>query len=461
MSDFLSQFSGEGTRPLPPQNSRVQDTSTTQDSIRETARAIESAGELGAYRPASSGVQPVKHTVEVDRNYNRKRAIRIAIVLVVVLLLVVAGVIAWNVSRLVEMPQLVGKSLSEAQTFSKEHGIVLDLTQDFSSESSGTILDQGVVAGRSIYKDSTLKLTVSKGVDPDQLLALPDFSIFKISDVRAWIEANQADNLRVTEEFSDTVAAGAFIKIEFRDEEVTTGNYRRRDAATVYYSKGVEVFEKNIEVPDFTDTPLAEAEEWAEENGIELTQTESESDTVEAGNIISQSVAAGEKMAKKETIAVVVSLGKSTIVPNFANLSAEEAASASEELQVTVEERYHDSVAYGRFISQSIAAGTKLKPGETASITVVYSLGKPYLKDYRGLTEGELPALFFEDYNSKGANITYKVRYVDSSEPKGTVVKMSKYSAFVSLKFKVTIDISKGNLKPKETDEKEDTKTKS
>jgi hypothetical protein len=84
-------------------------------------------------------------------------------------------------------------------------------------------------------------------------------------------------------------------------------------------------------------------------------------------------------------------------------------------------------------------------------VEVIYSQGQPYLNDLRGTTvEGELPKLFFEEYQSKGANINYAVYYVDGEEPKGTVVKMSHYGQFLPLECTVEIGISRGNLQPKE-----------
>ena len=54
--------------------------------------------------------------------------------------------------------------------------------------------------------------------------------------------------------------------------------------------------------------------------------------------------------------------------------------------------------------------------------------------------------LFFDEYESKGANIYYSIYYVDSAEPKGTVVEMSTYGQFIPLESTIWIGISKGNL---------------
>ena len=54
--------------------------------------------------------------------------------------------------------------------------------------------------------------------------------------------------------------------------------------------------------------------------------------------------------------------------------------------------------------------------------------------------------MFFDEYKSKGASVYYDVYYVDSAEPKGTVVEMSRYGEFIPLEVSITIGISRGNL---------------
>jgi serine/threonine-protein kinase len=397
----------------------------------------------------TAGIRPIEHEVEIDRGYQRKKLLRWAIIIAAVLVLIIAGLLIWHFSRLVEVPELVGKPLATAQTFSRDKGVELELSEVFSLEAErGIVLAQDVAAGKTVTRGSVLALTVSKGPDPDERLVLPDFNTLKRPAAEEWIAEVRADNLRLVQEYSDSVPAGDFLRIEFRGEDVTADNYCRRDYATLYYSKGAEVFEKNITVPDFKNKMRGEVESWAESNSLELSVTEADSDTVATGLVISQGTAAGEKIAKHDAFAVTVSLGKALVVPNFANYTADTAAEAAGGVPIIVKTRYDGSVAYGHLISQSLASGTRLLADDGRTVTVVYSEGQPYLKDYRGMSEGELPAAFFNDYTAKGANVTYQVRYVDSSEPKGNVVAMSDYSRFIPITFHVVIDISRGNLKP-------------
>mgnify|MGYP001320153027 CR=1 FL=1 len=52
-----------------------------------------------------------------------------------------------------------------------------------------------------------------------------------------------------------------------------------------------------------------------------------------------------------------------------------------------------------------------------------------------------------EDFNEKGANIAYRVQYVNSPETKGTVVGQSSLNEFVPLSCTIFIQISNGHEK--------------
>ncbi len=138
---------------------------------------------------------------------------------------------------------------------------------------------------------------------------------------------------------------------------------------------------------------------------------------------------------------VVVSAGKAVIVPSFSGLTAEEAAMNYPDLNVTVKHAFHADVAYGSLISQSVEPDTKLTNKDDKSVTVTYSQGRPYLHDFRGQSEGDLPKLFYEQYKSKGADINYIVKYVDSSELKGTVVDMGVFNEFVPMTYTVEAEL--------------------
>lgn len=352
----------------------------------------------------------------------------------------------------VKVPDFEGKELSEVRVWTTENGVKLQVEQKYDFAKEANIVIHQNVKNKKIKKGKELVVDASLGADPEEAILLPDFKEMKLNDAKSWIKEQKAENLAIIEEYSDKVAAGDYLKFEITNKDVKAENYKRKDKAKVYFSKGKEVFEKNISVPDFAGKAKEEATEWAKKNEITLKTDEADSETVESGKVISQSIGKDTKVAKKESMSVTVSTGKAIVVPDFSQFTAEEAESKANGLQVQVKQLFNDQVPYGQFISQSVEIGKKYTEKEEKPVVqVVYSFGKPYLKDLRDSTlEGDLQKIFYDEYQSKGANITYQVYYVDSTVTKGTVVKMSQYNEFIPINSVVQIGISKGNLKPEE-----------
>src|SRR5690625_3852264 len=391
----------------------------------------------------------LEEDVEIDQDYHRrKRKQLLLIILGAVLALILIFFIYYMLVH-VKVDDFVDKPVSEARAWAKENGVEIELEQEYSMEyDTNQIISQSVPAGKKIKKGKTLELIGSLGPDPEEVIPLADFSEMSQDEAANWIEEHKAENLQMVMEYSDDVEAGEFIKLTIKDSGIDEADYQRRDSAAVYYSRGEEVYEKNITIPDFTGNAKEEVEKWAETNEIEMTYKEAPSDSVEAGNIISQSEAAEEKIAKKDKMEVVVSAGIAVTVPNFGELTPDEAVANYPDLDVMIKQVFHAEVPYGRLISQSIEADTKLTDKDNKNVTVVYSKGRPYLQDFRGQLEGDLPRLFYEEYQSKGANIKYTVKFVDSQEIKGTVVRMSKFNEFVPMNYTVEISISNNTFAP-------------
>lgn len=155
-----------------------------------------------------------------------------------------------------------------------------------------------------------------------------------------------------------------------------------------------------------------------------------------------QSVAANEKVAKKSKLTVQVSAGKGITVPDFSTLTMTQAASVTG-LTVIVRQVYGDS-PYGSLISQSQKAGTELTEKDDKNVEVVYSAGSPYIRDLSGKNEGDLQQYFYDEFRSKGAEIYFTSYYVNSDQPKGTVVAQSAKETWLPLAYTVEVGISNG-----------------
>ncbi len=95
-------------------------------------------------------------------------------------------------------------------------------------------------------------------------------------------------------------------------------------------------------------------------------------------------------------------------------------------------------------LSQSQAAGIELTEKDDLNVEVVYSAGTPYIRDLTGKNEGELQEYFYQEFRSKGAEIYFTSYYVNSDQPKGTVVKQSAKETWLPLNYTVEMGISNG-----------------
>lgn len=394
-----------------------------------------------------------EEVIETDPTYKKKKIWKFSFIGLGSLVVIALLYFGYYQMTHVKVPNFEGKELSEARVWTAENGVKLQVEQKYDFDKEANVIIHQTVKNKKIKKGKELVVDASLGADPEEPISLPEFKDMKLNDAKNWIKEHKAENLAIIEEYSDKVPTGDYLKFEITNKDVKPENYKRKDKAKVYFSKGKEVFEKNIAVSDFVGKAKEEATEWAKKNDITLKVDEADSETVENGKVISQSVAKETKIAKKESMSITVSTGKAIVVPDFSQFTVEEAESKANGLQVQVKQVFSDQVPYGQFISQSVEIGKKYtEKEEKPVIQVVYSSGKPYIKDLRDNTlEGDLQKIFYEEYQSKGANITYQVYYVDSSVTKGTVVKMSQYNEFIPINSVVQIGISKGNLKPEET----------
>ena len=391
-------------------------------------------------------IATTEHIVEKDDGYQKRKMIRYGMIGGSVFIGFIFIFILFSLMNRVEIIDFVGTSITDANTWGLNNRISIDVEESFDLEyEENQIIEQSVEANKKLQKGSALQLTVSKGPDPDEIIELPDFESMTTNEVNKWRQDIRAHNVNVREEYSDEIEEGHFIKKEF-GRNVDEDAYHRRDGLVIFMSKGEEVFEANITVPDFNNKSKLEVESWAKENEIDLTIEESTSSTVEFDHIISQSIEANEKIAKRDEMTVVVSLGKSITVPNFSNYTSEDAVSIAPELNLLVQQRYSSTVSFGRLISQSVPVDEELIVGESMPmITLVYSLGQPFIEDLVGTSVQGVAERFYE-FTSRGANITYTINYVDSSAPKGEIVWMSKYSEFLPMTDHININVSRGNI---------------
>lgn len=223
----------------------------------------------------------------------------------------------------VVMPNLLGKTMTEAKIELKDLGIDITLkgSESSSKYSAGQIMEQNIAEGTKVEVGSSVEVTIagsgSSGTSG-----------------------------------SSTSSTAADSTSSTTDTEVTVPNVVGKDEAT--------------------------ARAAIEAAGLTVgTVTEASSDTVTSGLVISQTVAANTKTAKGTKVNLVLSSGPSSV--KVTDVIGHEQSRAEQELaaagfQVSVKEAYSSDVRPGLVISTTPDRGTPAKPGST--VTMIVSQGK-------------------------------------------------------------------------------------
>lgn len=219
----------------------------------------------------------------------------------------------------VVMPNLLGKTMTEAKIELKDLGIDITLkgSESSSKYSAGQIMEQNIAEGTKVEVGSSVEVTIagsgSSGTSG-----------------------------------SSTSSTAADSTSSTTDTEATVPNVVGKDEAT--------------------------ARAAIEAAGLTVgTVTEASSDTVTSGLVISQTVAANTKTAKGTKVNLVLSSGASSV--KVTDVIGHEQSRAEQELaaagfQVSVKEAYSSDVRSGMVISTTPDRGTPAKPGSTVTMTV-------------------------------------------------------------------------------------------
>lgn len=447
MSNFLNKFTDQSYQETvdqkkQPNGTQVEKTpipTKVETKLKET--------------PVVSETKPIQYTrteyteeTVKDPGYKKAQQRKVILISVALVVLLSVGGAFYYFLNQVRIPDYTNQPLSDLKTWANRNDITLDVNEEFSLDiTQDYIISTTPVANEKLQKGSILSVLVSAGTDPEEVIVIPDFTGMASYEIQTWIDTNKATNLRFTYEYNATIASDVFVSIKFSDTSTTLDNYKRKQYGIINISRGPEIFEKNIEMPDWATThvSLETAQTWATSKGVKLTVNMVES-AISVNTIISQSVAAKEMVAKNDTIVVNVSKGVLVSVPDFALLNMTDAQTQASSLDAlsNVEVRfikmYNDTNAYGSYIWQDVKAGTKIDQTSTKAfvLNVYYSLGKPFIASQVGVSEPTLVEYFY-NLNLEGSNLTYTVTYKNctsiSNPVKGNVCAMTKFNEYVSV----------------------------
>lgn len=182
----------------------------------------------------------------------------------------------------------------------------------------------------------------------------------------------------VKHEASDTVEKGKVVS----QEPKAQASAKAGDAVDIVVSDG-KAQPKEVKVPDLKGLAQADAEKaLADVKLVGVASNPEESEEVAPGQVFKQSIPAGSTAREGDKVAFTVALSPAQVdVPNVVGKTHDEAKKAITDAKLGFDytTAYDDNVAEDHVISQSVAAGTKVKSGSTVSVAI--SLGAKPVSD--------------------------------------------------------------------------------
>ena len=264
----------------------------------------------------------------------------------------------------VQMIDVRGMTYDEAKVKLNEMGIGIRSagSEETDQYEENQIMKQSVDADTVIEKGTTVEVVIA--LKKVEMIKVPDITGQTKEDAKYRLE-QEGFKVDFTESFHDTVASGKVIKTS---PDVGT---EQAEGTTIFLtiSKGKE--KKNTTVPGVVNTTRENAEVALKNAGLSVgSTTEAFSDTVAAGNVISQSIAKDTSVEEGVTVDLVISKGPEKVtMPNLWGNPKDRAVEklAALGLSVEVHEEYDDSTE-GRVFKTSPAADEKVAPGSMVQI---------------------------------------------------------------------------------------------
>ncbi len=343
--DFLSQFSSDGKKP---------------DSFKEEER------------------------VKVEKPKKEINPKGIIIAAAVVVILALASYFLFFAPK-IEMPNFVGQTKSDVASWVKQQGIttsgiVFKEEYNFDNDED-VILTQSVDAGKKVKSDVKITFTISLGADPDEKVSVPDIKSMSKSEIENWISTNKLTKTKITTTYNESVEKDTVINYEVKG--VDEADFTRSSTMNITISKGPQPA-GTVTVSDFKGKTYSEVESWAKTNKVTLEKVEAYSETVESGNVISQSVSANSSMKTTDTLTITVSKGKGIKVPDLTNMNEEQinAWVSKNNVSATITSKYSTSDKH--VLSSNVTAGSMIST--TDDVQIVLNKGKYFYAADEGLS---------------------------------------------------------------------------
>ncbi|HEV2439755.1 MAG TPA: PASTA domain-containing protein [bacterium] len=238
------------------------------------------------------------------------RAARRSVPLMVaaVVLLATFGGMAWGWQALnaylnvpeVVVPDLVGRSLSEAETIARQRRLNVQVVQQVHTATlpTGSVVSQDPPAGTSVKVNRAVGLVTSLG---PEMVAVPDVRGRSLEDTRFAVEQARLVVGEIRETYDGTVPSGFVIT----QGPAPGATVARGTPVNVTVSKGQQA----IVLPNLVGRSLDDARRALQDLGVTLRDvTQAARDDVPPGQVIAMTPPAGSRIAHGDAVGVTIAV---------------------------------------------------------------------------------------------------------------------------------------------------------
>ncbi len=274
---------------------------------------------------------------------------------------VVGGLLLFS-GKEVTVPSVIGAPEAEAQVTLRNRGFDTDTVPKASQDEVGTVIGQNPPPESRVDEGATITLTVSTGPGeetvPDGLVGMPRRAARKaLTDLGFKVEE--------TEQADGEVGENRVISVS------PDGGQRLERGSTVTLT--VSTGPATATVPDVLRQSREQASSTLEDRGFEVDVEQQERTDVDAGTVVAQDPAGGQRRAEGSTVTLTVATEPDTItVPDVTGSSEAEATGvlAARGFEVSRRERESENPDDdGQVLAQSPEGG-EAEEGSTVTITV-------------------------------------------------------------------------------------------
>ncbi len=315
--------------------------------------------------------------------------------------------------------------IKEVINWAKERDIKVVQVYKYSDEiEEFHVIKQDIKKGTPVKEVTSIKVTVSNGIDPSKKAEVTNMVGWKLDDVIKFIDDNHLTNVTINFEFNPTVEKDTIVSQDIIKE------IKRNEPITLVSSLGKESEFPSVTLDNIVGMDTFHALVYLGRNNLKYTIEYQYSEKEKEGTVLKQSIRKWTVISpnSKDTLIITIAKQNEVTVPDFSKMTEDEITewATKNRIRISFSEEYDEKIKAGKVIYSNYAKGTLIEIG--TMVTVKLSKGQLKMIEFSNIDA------FREWANDNKVNYSIEYEYsntvangklISSSHKKGDVIKNS------------------------------------